>query len=158
MLIFKGNKFWWILLGFLSVKFYIHCLRYNICSTWFLDIRISTCFHLQALECSSRQYSCHATNVNLNTYVCIAGLYVYLSHVAILMLTSTPLCHVHQDYGTPYLIKLLRLLQHTPSNYYYMIIGVSPHICGICEFHQSVCLCLSVCICLSVSVCQSVCS
>ena len=24
--------------------FYIQCLRYNICSAWFLDIRISTCF------------------------------------------------------------------------------------------------------------------
>ena len=35
----------------------------------------------------------------------------YLSHIAILMFISTPLCHVHQDYGTPYVIKLLRLLQ-----------------------------------------------
>ena len=26
------------------VVLYRQCLRYNICSTWFLDIRISTCF------------------------------------------------------------------------------------------------------------------
>ena len=47
---------------------------------------------------------------------------LYLSRTVILMLTSTPLCHVHQDYGTPCIIKLLRLLQQTPSNHYYMII------------------------------------
>ena len=35
-----------------TVRFLIHevlyarCLRYNICSAWFLDIRISTCFWL----------------------------------------------------------------------------------------------------------------
>ena len=33
--------------GFLSMKIYVvlytQCLRYNICSAWFLDIRISTC-------------------------------------------------------------------------------------------------------------------
>ena len=26
------------------VVLYTQCLRYNICSVWFLDIRISTCF------------------------------------------------------------------------------------------------------------------
>ena len=26
------------------VVLYTQCLRYNICSAWFLDIRISTCF------------------------------------------------------------------------------------------------------------------
>ena len=32
--------------GFLSICCFIYtqCLRYNICSAWFLDIRISTCF------------------------------------------------------------------------------------------------------------------
>ena len=36
--------------GFLSMVIYVvsllytQCLRYNICSAWFLDIRISTCF------------------------------------------------------------------------------------------------------------------
>ena len=28
------------------VVLYTQCLRYNICSTWFLDIRISTCFSM----------------------------------------------------------------------------------------------------------------
>ena len=28
----------------ISVVLYTQCLRYNICSAWFLDIRISTCF------------------------------------------------------------------------------------------------------------------
>ena len=27
------------------VVLYTQCLRYNICSAWFLDIRISTCFY-----------------------------------------------------------------------------------------------------------------
>ena len=37
-------------IGFLSMVIYVfsllhtQCLRYNICSAWFLDIRISTCF------------------------------------------------------------------------------------------------------------------
>ena len=36
--------------GFLSyhssyVVLYTQCLRYDICSAWFLDIRISTCFN-----------------------------------------------------------------------------------------------------------------
>ena len=29
------------------VVLYTQCLRYNICSVWFLDIRISTCFFNQ---------------------------------------------------------------------------------------------------------------
>ena len=39
------------------MKFYIctWCLRYNICSTWFLDIRISTCFPLCRLTSSGDQ-------------------------------------------------------------------------------------------------------
>ena len=47
---FVGIKFSWILFNFLSTIIYgvlytlSWCLRYNICSAWFLDIRISTCF------------------------------------------------------------------------------------------------------------------
>ena len=44
---FHEIKFLWILLGLLSMIIYevysTWCLRYNICSTWFLDFRISTC-------------------------------------------------------------------------------------------------------------------
>ena len=47
-LIFEGIKFSWISLGVLSMiiykGLYTWCLRYNICSATFLDIRISTCF------------------------------------------------------------------------------------------------------------------
>ena len=46
----------------------------------------------------------------------------YLRHIVILMLTSTLLCRVHQDYGTLYLIKLSRQLQQALSNHYHMII------------------------------------
>ena len=59
-----------------------------------------------------------SANYKLDIVICSD----YLSHIAILMFTSTPLCHVHQDYGIPYLIKLLRLLQQTPLNHYYIII------------------------------------
>ena len=40
-----------ISLGFLSVKIYSYawCLRYNICSAWFLDVRISTCLSLKLI-------------------------------------------------------------------------------------------------------------
>ena len=31
------------------VVLYTQCLRYNICSAWFLDIRISTCFYVKRL-------------------------------------------------------------------------------------------------------------
>ena len=53
--LFMGIKFMWISLGFLSVKIYSYawCLRYNICSTWFLDIRISTCCHIFQLNAIS---------------------------------------------------------------------------------------------------------
>ena len=37
-----GIKFLWISLGFHNAS-YAWCLRYNICSAWFLDITISTC-------------------------------------------------------------------------------------------------------------------
>ena len=40
LLIFEGIKFSWISLGVLSISFYMHGLGYNICSAWFLDIRI----------------------------------------------------------------------------------------------------------------------
>ena len=42
------------------------CLRYNICSTWFLDIRISTCFEVVStysktfgLRFNAKFYLCH---------------------------------------------------------------------------------------------------
>ena len=50
LLIFMGIKFSWIILGFLSMityeVLYTRCLRYYICSTCFLNSRIST--YLQA--------------------------------------------------------------------------------------------------------------
>ena len=43
-----GIKFSWISLSFLSMIIHevldVVFLMYNICSAWFLDIRISTCF------------------------------------------------------------------------------------------------------------------
>ena len=43
--LFKINFRRWILIHGNSsyVVLYTQCLRYNICSAWFLDIRISTC-------------------------------------------------------------------------------------------------------------------
>ena len=37
------------------VVLYTQCLRYNICSAWFLDIRISTCFQSIVFEISDSQ-------------------------------------------------------------------------------------------------------
>ena len=48
---FVGIEVLWILFSFLSTIIYgvlytlSWCLRYNICSAWFLDIRISTCYN-----------------------------------------------------------------------------------------------------------------
>ena len=43
-LIFAGGFRRFLIHGNSSyVVLYIQCLRYNICSAWFLDIRISTC-------------------------------------------------------------------------------------------------------------------
>ena len=40
------------------VVLYTQCLRYNICSAWFLDIRISTC--LSSILCTMAQvYACY---------------------------------------------------------------------------------------------------
>ena len=47
------------------VSLYTQCLRYNICSTWFLDIRISTCYIcglLMALNIFSI-YAPHASSI-----------------------------------------------------------------------------------------------
>ena len=45
---FRGDQIFVDFVSFLSMIIYeilyTWCLRYNICSTWFLDIRISTCF------------------------------------------------------------------------------------------------------------------
>ena len=45
---FCENQIWWVSLSFLSMiiygVLYTRCLRYNICSAWFLDIRALTCF------------------------------------------------------------------------------------------------------------------
>ena len=47
-LIFVGMKYLWILLGFLPIiiyqVLYTWCLKCNICSVWFLDIRPSICY------------------------------------------------------------------------------------------------------------------
>ena len=53
--------------GFLSMVIYVvlllytQCLRYNICSAWFLDIRISTCFNL-------KQYFMHCYVILSNVF------------------------------------------------------------------------------------------
>ena len=41
--------------GFLSLKIYIAkclacCFRHNVCSAWFLDIRISTCYNRASIS------------------------------------------------------------------------------------------------------------
>ena len=47
-------------IGFLSMVIYVvsllytQCLRYNICSAWFLDIRISTCFNTTVISLIAR--------------------------------------------------------------------------------------------------------
>ena len=38
------------------VSLYTWYLRYNICSAWFLDIRISTCLHIYGFEGNLSQY------------------------------------------------------------------------------------------------------
>ena len=44
------------------IVLYTQCLRYNICSTWFLDIKISTCLHYVCLHmgknCTIRSNKC----------------------------------------------------------------------------------------------------
>ena len=60
LLIFVGIKISWISLGFLSMivyeVLYTRCLRYNFGSTWFLDIRISTCYLWRTLLIVVMQY------------------------------------------------------------------------------------------------------
>ena len=51
---FRGDQILADFVRFLIHEVYIHCLSYNICSTWFLDIRISTCF----LACSICDHHC----------------------------------------------------------------------------------------------------
>ena len=60
-------------------------------------------FHTEILQYQLQTRSCHMLN--------------YLCHIVTLMFLSTPLYRVQQDYGIPYLIKLLRQLQQTLLNY-----------------------------------------
>ena len=59
--------------GFLSMIIYevLHtrCLRYNICSAWFLDIRILTCSIQYQYNISTiTQYQCNIDNYNKAFY------------------------------------------------------------------------------------------
>ena len=65
---FVGINFLQIALSFLTMiiyeVLYTWCLRYNICSAWFLDIRTSTCFakmfiHSLLLNIVGAKVSCY---------------------------------------------------------------------------------------------------
>ena len=47
------------------------CLRYNICSTWFLDIRISTCLYIASSDQSLLlcQFKIFVSNTSTNSIV-----------------------------------------------------------------------------------------
>ena len=63
----------WILSGFLSMILYevshACCLRYIICSAWFLDIRTSTCSYY----CNTK-HNHYYNNVHVYPFRFIAGL------------------------------------------------------------------------------------
>ena len=58
-------------IGFLSMVIYVvsllytQCLRYNICSAWFLDIRISTCFNCSCLVINPTRNERFIVNVTI---------------------------------------------------------------------------------------------
>ena len=103
LLIFVGIRFLWILLAFLSmiineVYSYTWCLRYNICSAWFLDIRISTCSYND--NCCTDGYSF----CGMITYVRYDNWY----HAKYLMLE---LLHLHHKFVL-WELYIRMLLQH----------------------------------------------
>ena len=53
--------------------FYMQCLSYNVCSAWFLDIRISTClsFYSIHLQNSPKNFdSCEVMHENMKLFHC----------------------------------------------------------------------------------------
>ena len=72
---FMGIKFSLILLSFLSMIIYVvlytWCLRYNICSTWFLDINL-----LQLKWKCSSLWLVHAWFIEIS-FICNLYLYYY---------------------------------------------------------------------------------
>ena len=73
------------------VSLYTRCLRYNICSAWFLDIRISTCYleyislaiihnHGEAID--------YSKTININSSYTMVTLY---------LIQSCPLCSVRHS-------------------------------------------------------------
>ena len=44
---------------------YTRCLRYNVCSAWFLDIRISTCLLCYIFKASSKVELCRNANLKI---------------------------------------------------------------------------------------------
>ena len=69
LLIFMRIKFLWILLGFLSMiineVLYTWCLRHNICSSWFLDISISTCWVMSSCPKCFSAYTVYMLQGNI---------------------------------------------------------------------------------------------
>ena len=66
--LFHGDEILVDYVSFLSMiiyeVLYTWCVRYNICNTWFLDIRISTCFRQNSLlsQPLSSMYMCTYTH------------------------------------------------------------------------------------------------
>ena len=56
---------------------YAWCLRYNIFSTWFLDIRISTCFCIRLIS-ENMKTSCMLVKAGTYAHACVIKLaYIY---------------------------------------------------------------------------------
>ena len=77
--LFRGDQIFMDFVRFLSMiiyeALYTWCLRYNICSAWFLDIRISICFGSHSFP--SWSDICEYVYVYVCIYVCIY-MYYYI--------------------------------------------------------------------------------
>ena len=80
--------------GFLSIiiykVLYIQCLRYNICSAWFLDIRISTCFlliHFHRTHLHELVYCISSYQVMFFLYIAVTSSQISLHFVLLFTLS-----------------------------------------------------------------------
>ena len=79
------------------VVLYTQCLRYNICSTWFLDIRISTCLILKFFTIQYIETHCTCTMhmPKIHTNRMKPHIHRYTTHKASYVLSLRYMKHMH---------------------------------------------------------------
>ena len=72
-----------------AVSLYIQCLTYNICSTWFLDIRITSCLVIVMLYTEEFSMLHYVGLLQIGSHVCCAC-FLDIKIINLFALQNTP--------------------------------------------------------------------